>query len=59
MLVFLQDPHTTAVLLVAIIDGMTLEAVITDRTNAPELAERAAAAILHTGDGEVGGATSS
>jgi DNA-binding transcriptional regulator YbjK len=55
----LDDPHTTAVLLVAILDGMTLEAVITDRTNAPELAERAAAAILHTGDGEVGGATSS
>lgn len=43
----LDDPHTTAVLLVAILDGMTLDAVITGRTAAPELAELAAAAILH------------
>jgi DNA-binding transcriptional regulator YbjK len=54
----LNDPHTTSVLLVAILDGMTLDAVITGRTTAPELAEIAAAAILHAADGEVGRATS-
>lgn len=43
----LDDPHTAAVLLVAIMDGLTLDAIITDRTSAPELAARAAAAILH------------
>jgi DNA-binding transcriptional regulator YbjK len=43
----LDDPHTAALLLVAILDGLTLDAVITDRTIAPELAERGAAAILH------------
>jgi DNA-binding transcriptional regulator YbjK len=42
----LDDPHTAALLLVAILDGLTLDAVITDRTTAPELAERGAAAIL-------------
>ena len=40
------DPHTVAVLLVACIDGLVFDALITGRTNAPELAERAAAAIL-------------
>ena len=40
------DPHTFAVLLVACIDGLVLDALITGRTNTPELAERAAAAIL-------------
>jgi DNA-binding transcriptional regulator YbjK len=40
------DPHTVAVLLVACIDGLVLDALITGRTNTPELAERAAAAIL-------------
>jgi DNA-binding transcriptional regulator YbjK len=43
-----EDPHNAAVLLVAILDGLTLDAIITDRTSAPELAERAAAAILNT-----------
>jgi len=43
----LDDPHTAALLLVAILDGLTLDAVITDRTTAPELAERGAAAILN------------
>lgn len=42
------DPHTVAVLLVACIDGLVFDALITGRTNAPELAERAAAAILRT-----------
>jgi TetR/AcrR family transcriptional regulator, regulator of biofilm formation and stress response len=41
-----DDPHGAAVLLVAILDGLTLDAIIADRTSAPELAERAAAAIL-------------
>ena len=40
------DPHTVAVLLVACIDGLVFDALVTGRTNAPELAERAAAAIL-------------
>jgi len=40
------DPHTVAVLLVACGDGLVFDALITGRTNAPELAERAAAAIL-------------
>ena len=40
------DPHNVAVLLVACIDGLVLDALITGRTNTPELAERAAAAIL-------------
>jgi DNA-binding transcriptional regulator YbjK len=40
------DPHTVAVLLVACIDGLVFDALITGRTNTPELAERAAAAIL-------------
>jgi DNA-binding transcriptional regulator YbjK len=44
----LDDPDTTAVLLVAVLDGLTLDAVITSRTTTSELAERAAAAILHT-----------
>jgi DNA-binding transcriptional regulator YbjK len=44
----LDEPHTTALLLVAMIDGLTLDAVIADRTTAPELAERGATAILHT-----------
>jgi DNA-binding transcriptional regulator YbjK len=44
----LDDPHAAAVLLVATLDGLTLDAIITDRTTAPELAERAAAAILHS-----------
>jgi AcrR family transcriptional regulator len=44
----LADPKAAAVLLVATLDGLTLDAIITDRTSAPELAERAAAAILHT-----------
>jgi DNA-binding transcriptional regulator YbjK len=42
------DPHTVAVLLVACIDGLVFDALITCRTNTPELAERAAAAILRT-----------
>ena len=42
----LDDPHTNAVLLVAIVDGLTLDAIIADRTAAPELAERAVTAIL-------------
>jgi hypothetical protein len=33
-------------LLGALVDGLTLDAIITDRTTAPELAERGAAAIL-------------
>jgi len=40
------DPHTVAVLLVACGDGLVFDALITGRTNAPELAERAAVAIL-------------
>ena len=40
------DPHTAAVLLVACIDGLVFDTLITGRTNTPELAERAAAAIL-------------
>ena len=43
-----DDPHGAAVLLVATFDGLTLDAIITDRTDAPELAERVAAAILRT-----------
>lgn len=46
----LADPHATAVLITAIIDGLTLDAVIADRTSAPELAERAAEAILQTAE---------
>jgi DNA-binding transcriptional regulator YbjK len=41
------DPHNVAVLLVACIDGLVFDALITGRTNSPELAERATAAILH------------
>lgn len=40
------DAHTVAVLLVACMDGLAFDALITGRTNAPELAERAAAALL-------------
>jgi hypothetical protein len=40
------DPHTVAVVLVACIDVLVFDALITGRTNAPELAERAAATIL-------------
>jgi len=40
------DPHTAAVLLVACIDGLVFDTLITGRTNTPELAECAAAAIL-------------
>jgi len=40
------DPHLVAVLLVGCGDGLLFDALITGRTNAPELAERAAAAIL-------------
>jgi len=43
-----DDPQSSAVLLVAILDGLTLDAIITDRAAAPELAERAVAAILRT-----------
>jgi DNA-binding transcriptional regulator YbjK len=50
----LDDPHGAAVLLVAILDGLTLDAIITDRTSAPELAERAAAAILHPAESRPG-----
>ena len=42
----LDDPHTNAVLMVAIVDGLTLDAIIADRTAAPELAERAVTALL-------------
>jgi DNA-binding transcriptional regulator YbjK len=42
----LDEPHTAAVLVVAIMDGLTLDAILTDRSTAPELAERAAAMIL-------------
>jgi len=42
----LDDPHAAAVLLVATLDGLALDAIITGRTTAPELAERAATAIL-------------
>ena len=42
----LDDPHSAAMLMSALFDGLTLDAVITDRTTAPELAERGAAAIL-------------
>jgi DNA-binding transcriptional regulator YbjK len=42
----LDDPHTAALLLGAMLDGLTLDAIITDRTTAPELAERGAEAIL-------------
>jgi len=42
-----DDPHNAAVLLIATFDGLTLDAIITDRTNAPELVERAATAILN------------
>ena len=34
-------------LLGSLVDGLTLDAVITDRTTALQLAERGAAAILH------------
>jgi hypothetical protein len=45
----LLDAALTAALLpVAMLDGLTLDAIIADRTTAPELAERGAAAILHT-----------
>jgi hypothetical protein len=40
------DPHDVAVLLVARIDGLVFDALITGQTNAPDLAEGAAAAIL-------------
>jgi DNA-binding transcriptional regulator YbjK len=42
----LDDPHTVAVLLSACLDGLMFDALITGRTNAPELTERAASAIL-------------
>lgn len=44
----LDDPHAAAVLLVATMDGLTLDAILTGRSTAPELAERAAEAILNS-----------
>lgn len=41
-----EDPHTTAVILVGTIDGLVLDAIITGRATAPELAELAVTAIL-------------
>ncbi|MEI8080464.1 MAG: hypothetical protein WCI74_01280 [Actinomycetes bacterium] len=48
------DPGNAAVLLVATLDGVTLDAVLSDRKEAPELARLAASALLNGGPSGAG-----